>query len=178
MFRNLSRRALAFGIVAVLGLPGFAVAAEPASTGLGQAWPNATDVSLSPHYHVYVFRRVLRGGDAAIQRWIDAQLENRTCTIVLIGAETANRRWVKYEIEKSWDSGKGLFGIRIHKILDHNQQPSIAGANPFDGFSLENGRKLSTLAKVYDPPCASSADVYDYVSKNLAGWIETAIADR
>ncbi|PRF23193.1 hypothetical protein C6P98_13930 [Burkholderia multivorans] len=57
MFRNLSRRALAFGIVAVLGLPGFAVAAEPASTGLGQAWPNATDVSLSPHYHVYVFRR-------------------------------------------------------------------------------------------------------------------------
>lgn len=57
MFRNLSRRALAFGIVAILGLPGFALAAEPASTGLGQAWPNATDVSLSPHYHVYVFRR-------------------------------------------------------------------------------------------------------------------------
>ncbi|MBF3494953.1 hypothetical protein ISF74_08090 [Burkholderia pseudomallei] len=57
MLRNLSCRALAFGIVAILGLPGFALAAEPASTGLGQAWPNATDVSLSPHYHVYVFRR-------------------------------------------------------------------------------------------------------------------------
>ncbi|WP_458366835.1 hypothetical protein [Burkholderia pseudomallei] len=57
MLRNLSRHALTFGIVAILGLPGFAIAAEPASTGLGQAWPNATDVSLSPHYHVYVFRR-------------------------------------------------------------------------------------------------------------------------
>ncbi|AEA61150.1 TIR domain-containing protein [Burkholderia gladioli] len=124
------------------------------------------------------WEEVLRGGDAGIQRWIDAQLENRTCTIVLIGAETANRRWVKYEIEKSWNSGKGLFGIRIYKILDHNQQTSIAGANPFDGFSLKDGRKLSTLAKVYDPPYASSADVYNYVSKNLAGWIETAIADR
>lgn len=124
------------------------------------------------------WEEVLSGGDAGIQRWIDAQLENRTCTIVLIGAETANRRWVKYEIEKSWNSGKGLFGIRIHKILDHNQQTSIAGANPFDGFSLKDGRKLSTLAKVYDPPYASSADVYDYISKNLAGWIETAIADR
>ncbi|WP_156162437.1 hypothetical protein [Burkholderia sp. MSHR3999] len=57
MLRNFSRHALALGIVAVLGLPGLAGAVEPASTGLGQAWPNATDVSLSPHYHVYVFRR-------------------------------------------------------------------------------------------------------------------------
>lgn len=28
------------------------------STGLGQSWPNATDVSASPHYHVYVFERL------------------------------------------------------------------------------------------------------------------------
>ncbi|PXV61305.1 hypothetical protein SAMN04487785_104350 [Dyella jiangningensis] len=27
------------------------------STGLGQSWPNATDVSASPHWHVYVFQR-------------------------------------------------------------------------------------------------------------------------
>lgn len=27
------------------------------SNGLGQAWPNATDVSASPHWHVYVFQR-------------------------------------------------------------------------------------------------------------------------
>jgi hypothetical protein len=27
------------------------------STGLGQSWPNATDVSASPHWHVYVFER-------------------------------------------------------------------------------------------------------------------------
>ncbi len=35
------------------------MAAEPPATGLGQAWPNAVDVSLSPHWHVYVF--VLNG---------------------------------------------------------------------------------------------------------------------
>lgn len=27
------------------------------TTGLGQAWPNAPDVSSSPNYHVYVFQR-------------------------------------------------------------------------------------------------------------------------
>lgn len=36
----------------------FAQTATPA-TGLGQAWPNAADVSRSPHWHVYVF--VLNG---------------------------------------------------------------------------------------------------------------------
>mgnify|MGYP001058030533 CR=1 FL=1 len=33
-----------------------AQSAHPA-TGLGQSWPNATDVSASPHYHVYVFNK-------------------------------------------------------------------------------------------------------------------------
>lgn len=85
---------------------------------------------------------------------------------------------MKYEIEKSWNSGKGLFGIRVHKILDYTQQTSIAGANPFDGSSLKDGRKLSTLVKAYDPPYAASADVHDYISKNLAGRVETVIADH
>jgi hypothetical protein len=39
-----------------LGLAGAAKAAAP-STGLGQAWPNAPDVSASPHWHAYVFEK-------------------------------------------------------------------------------------------------------------------------
>ena len=39
---------------ALLATPAFA---QAPATGLGQAWPNATDVSVSPHYHVYVFVR-------------------------------------------------------------------------------------------------------------------------
>lgn len=47
-------------IVAMLSAAIFsssALAYQAASTGLGQAWPNAADVSVSPHYHVYVFAR-------------------------------------------------------------------------------------------------------------------------
>jgi len=36
---------------------GTAAAATPAVTGLGQAWPNAADVSASPHFHVYAFQK-------------------------------------------------------------------------------------------------------------------------
>jgi len=45
---------VAFGLTSVA----FAQTATP-STGLGQSWPNATDVSASPQWHVYVF--VLNG---------------------------------------------------------------------------------------------------------------------
>jgi hypothetical protein len=33
---------------------------------------------------------VKRGGDAAIQRWIDGQMLGRSCAVVLVGSETAN----------------------------------------------------------------------------------------
>lgn len=52
------------------------------------------------------WEEVKRGGDVAIRRWIDEQLTWLSCTIVLMGAETASRQWVKYEIEKSWNDGK------------------------------------------------------------------------
>jgi hypothetical protein len=50
-----SRLTIATGVMA-LTLSVSAMAQAPA-TGLGQTWPNATDVSVSPHYHVYVFVR-------------------------------------------------------------------------------------------------------------------------
>lgn len=58
MFRiqgSVVRNALLTGFIA-LGLTSTAIAQTAApATGLGQAWPNATDVSASPNWHVYVF---------------------------------------------------------------------------------------------------------------------------
>lgn len=137
--------------------------------GVVEGNPSATDNK---------WEEVKRGGDVAIKRWIDDQLQGRTCTIVLVGAETANRPWIRYEIEQSWNSGKGVLGIRIHKLLDHNQQPSSAGANPFDSFTLNDGRKLSSVVRVYDPPGTTSNAVYNSISDHFSNWIEAAIAAR
>ena len=51
-----SRKAIASGVFAMV-LSASVVAGQPPSTGLGQSWPNAADVSASPHYHVDVFAR-------------------------------------------------------------------------------------------------------------------------
>lgn len=51
--QKISRRALLATLLA-MSLSGVAFADLP-STGLGQAWPNTTDVSTNPNWHVYVF---------------------------------------------------------------------------------------------------------------------------
>jgi len=43
--------------IALTALLSTAAFAQAPVTGLGQSWPNAADVSVSPHYHVYVFVR-------------------------------------------------------------------------------------------------------------------------
>lgn len=105
-------------------------------------------------------------------------MHRRTCTIVLICAETARRRWIRYEIEQSWNSGKGLLGKRIHNLLDQNQQLSTASANPFDSFTVNDGIMLSTVVRIYDPRGATCSRVYTAISVNLSSWIEAAIAER
>ena len=51
-------------------------------------------------------------------------------TAVLIGANTASRRWVKYEIAESIRLGKGLFGVHVYRIKDQNGDESSQGDNP------------------------------------------------
>ncbi|NID16094.1 hypothetical protein [Luteibacter yeojuensis] len=60
--RNPNRTLLVTLVTLALGIG--AAQAQTAITGLGQSWPNATDVSTNPNYHVYVFER---GGTRYIQ---------------------------------------------------------------------------------------------------------------
>ena len=62
------------------------------------------------------FEQLKEDGDDAIQAWIDDQLDGTSVTVVLVGRDTCDSRWVKYEIEKSEEIGNGLLGIDISKI--------------------------------------------------------------
>src|SRR5437762_7665001 len=62
------------------------------------------------------WEQLKRKGDAAVERWIDDNMKYRRCVVVLIGSGTANRRWVRYEIKKAWDDGRGLLGVYIHNL--------------------------------------------------------------
>ena len=122
---------------------------------------------------------VTKGGPAAIERWIDGQMSGRSCTVVLIGRDTADRKWIDYEIKKAWGDKKGLVGVYVHNLLDHNQKQTTKGKNPFASFTLNEGKtKLSSVVKAYDPPYSASKNVYEHIASNLEAWVEEAITIR
>ncbi len=81
----------------------------------------------------------LHGADS-VKRLINSNLINTSVTCILIGSQTWSRRWVRYEILKSYDRGNKLFGIHINGIRDKNNQTFTKGPNPFDylGFYIES----------------------------------------
>ncbi|HYG53109.1 MAG TPA: TIR domain-containing protein [Flavobacteriales bacterium] len=119
---------------------------------------------------------VKKGGDPAIKRWIDNQMYGRSCTIVLVGSNTAGRKWIEYEIKKSWEEGMGVVGIRIHNLKNYAQQQSYWGNNPF--ALSANGIWLEDKISLHNPPYVDSKDVYNYIADNIGNWTEEAVRNR
>lgn len=123
---------------------------------------------------VNAWEEVKKGKEAGIQKWINDNMHGKSCVVVLVGAETANRPWVKYEIEKAWNEGKGVVGIHIHNLKCPRKGTSTKGANPFAQFTVA-GTPLSSIVKCYDPYLL---DTYGGIKTNLEQWIEEAIQIR
>lgn len=122
---------------------------------------------------------VTKAGEAAVKKWIADQMSGRTCTVVLIGTNTAGRKWINHEIIKSWDDGLGVVGIHIHGLKDSGQNTSAKGNNPFGNIGYGNtGKKLSSIVKCYNPGGSTSQEKYDWIKTNLAAAVEEAIKIR
>ena len=120
------------------------------------------------------WEQVKRNGTTAIERWIDDNMKYRSCVVVLIGLETANRPWVQYEIKKAWNDGKGLLGIYIHNLRDPVYGTCAQGKNPFAEFTID-GKCFSDYVPCHNP---RSWDAYGDIRDNLDRWIEEAIQNR
>jgi len=104
------------------------------------------------------FEKLEKQGNNAIRNWIDEQLEGTSVTVVLVGEKTCNSRWIKYEIEKSIEEGKGLLGIDISIIKDLQRNTS--------------GR-CGEIPKGYSFYLWFKNDGYN----NMGDWIEKAAKD-
>jgi hypothetical protein len=89
----------------------------------------------------------------AIKSLITSELSGKSVTCVLIGSETYSRRWVRYEIMKSFESNKGLLGVGINWIKDKHQRTKFwPGENPFEylGLVVSNDGKTIELFEIKD----------------------------
>lgn len=140
-----------------------------------------------------IWEEVKRKGDNSIKKWIDDNMNYRSCVIVLVGSQTAGRKWINYEIKRAWEEGKGLVAIHIHGLKNSLGEQSSKGRNPFYDFHIDktmnyivnnstpadnNEVRLSSVAKCYDTPYISSENVYNYIKEHISDWIEEAIKIR
>lgn len=120
------------------------------------------------------WEEVKRQGDPAIKSWIDREMKNKAAVVVLVGAQTASRPWVRYEIAKAWDAGVPLVGVRIHGLQNFAQQTDQPGSDPFARV-IADGRSLSDWGvPLHNPPGLTSQQRYAYIRDNLPGWVNTA----
>jgi hypothetical protein len=99
------------------------------------------------------YEEAKRKSSDVIAKMIRRRLEGTTVTIVLIGTETADRPWVKREVELSLEQKNGLLGIHIHHLKDANgdssfwagSQPSVPWNVPFPSYNWD--KDLPRLAR-------------------------------
>lgn len=118
--------------------------------------PNVTGVAAAGFSDGSLWEESKLKGDAAIKKLIDDALVGTSVTVVLVNHGTANRKFIKYEIEQSLKRGNGLVAVQIHNLKDQSGNIGLPGAIP------------SEIA-------ANGFKAYKYVSlTKLADWIEEA----
>ncbi len=116
------------------------------------------------------FEKLEKEGEDAVKRWINNQLNGTSVTVVLIGSETSSRKYVRYELQRSYEKDNGIIGVYIHKLKDKDGKTSTKGDTTFGELGKDKDGNSVYFYQI--------AKTYDYVDddgyKNLGDWIEKA----
>lgn len=134
------------------------------------SWVTKPDRESAGFYDAAEWEEIKKKGQEAIKRWIDKQLEGTSVTVVLIGAETSSREWVKYEIKESHKKGNGIIGIYIHNLKDKNGLTDKKGDDKFGEIDKDKNGNSVYFWQLYP--------TYDWVNDDgynkLGDWVEKA----
>src|SRR5579872_4402797 len=151
-----------------------------------QHWLTKPDREAAGFFDASIWGNAKLVGDVGIKRVINAGLNGTTVTCALIGSNTYARRWVRYEIMKSFRRGNSLFAVHINSIRGRDQRTKPRGLNPLSqlGVTYSDSGLTATLwekvkgewRKYVEIDGSASYQVSDvgpqYRGKgfNLAGW--------
>jgi hypothetical protein len=129
------------------------------------SWVGNSSFAGQPYLDKAQWETIERQGSTAIRSWIDRQMNGTSVTIVLIGAETLQRPWVRYEIDQTISRRAGLIGITLAGMTDINRSVEWK-SSPLSGSPFET--------KMYKSPYPVYSWVNDNGRQNLGHWIESA----
>lgn len=137
------------------------------------SWVTKPDREAAGFWDAAEWEEVKQQGDDAIKRWIDRQMKGTSVTAVLIGTETSQRKWVRYEVRASHQKGKGLLGIFIHNMKDQYGYTATPGNNRFGPIDTDENGEPVYFWQLYP--------TYDWVLNdgynNFAEWANNAAGD-
>ncbi len=134
------------------------------------SWVVRPEGEAQPFYDKAEFEKA-KARVGGIEKWIEEQLRGTSCTVVLFGAETHLREWVRYEIKRSYQLKKGMLAIDIHNVRDPQSGTDVQGVNPLSKWHIETNGLKTYLSDIY----ANYDWVRDNGYANLPRWIEDAV---
>ena len=137
------------------------------------SWVTKPDTEAAGFVDAAEFEKVEKEGEAAVKRWINNQLSGTSVTVVLIGSQTSQREFVKYELQKSYEKGNGMIGIYIHQCKNIDGKIDTKGSNQFGEIGKDSDGKAVYFSVNYK--CYDWVDDDGY--NNIPSWIEKAAKD-
>lgn len=129
------------------------------------AWVVRPEGEAQPFYDKAEFEKAKQRA-GGIEKWIEEQLKGTSVTVVLFGAKTYEREWVRHEIKRSHELKKGMLAIDIHNVKDPQLGTDVQGRDPLEYWSAGDV-PFSKLYKSYDW-------VRDKGYTSMPAWIEAA----
>ena len=101
-----------------------------------QHWLCKPEREAAGFFDASIWENAKLSGDTGIKRVINSGLVGTSTTCVLIGSETYARRWVRYEIMKSFRKGNSIVAVHINSIKGRDQLTKAKGLNPLSHLGV------------------------------------------
>lgn len=111
-------------------------------------WMTKPGREVAGFFDASIWESTKKKGSIAVKRLINFGLTKTTVTCVLIGSRTYKRRWVRYEILRSFKRDNNLVGIHINSIKGKDSRAKVKGPNPLDYLGVKfspSGRTVTML---------------------------------
>ncbi|WP_084506405.1 TIR domain-containing protein [Geminicoccus roseus] len=112
--------------------------------------PEIVDQSAVGFQDKSLWEKAKAKGDSVIKKLIDDGLIGTSVTVVCIGSQTAGRKYINYEIEKSIARGNGIIGLRINHLKSFEgvdpvgSVPALLTRHSYPVYTYENHTKLKS----------------------------------
>lgn len=112
-----------------------------------QHWLTKPDREAAGFFDASIWESAKKTGSLAVKRLINSGLNGTSVTCVLIGSQTYNRKWVRYEILKSFRKGNSLLAVHINSIKGKDERTKVKGPNPLNyvGVTFSDTGLTATL---------------------------------